>query len=70
MPESPPAPVNVRAVYEDGTEVPLECYYYGINEDDNYVWIVMGLIKLDGLHEVRAEELPAHTEVNVNITTR
>lgn len=34
-----PTPVNVRVDRGDGTVVPLEMVYEGMDEDGNFVWI-------------------------------
>lgn len=60
-----PAPRNVRAVYADGREVPLRCRYRGCDNEGLHVWIAVITISANGLSEIRADEIPEHTRIDI-----
>lgn len=65
MSDDPPPPRNVRAVLADGTEVPIECAYVGIDPDTGvHLWESVRQIPRPAVG-VRAAVLPANTAIRV-----
>jgi hypothetical protein len=65
----PPAPVNVVAIMRDGSRIPLECRYVGIDPHDHtYVWEAIQTLPALGLRSVTVEQLPADVTLIVEGT--
>lgn len=61
----PEPPVNVRLVYADGTQVPVECTYAGLNADGVHRWEVINH-RSEMPREMLVEMLPPRTSVGVS----
>jgi hypothetical protein len=65
MSEPVPIPENVRLVRPDGTTVPLELTYEGMNEDGIHVWVAAVPVQFRRGDCLRAAVLPARTSIEV-----
>lgn len=65
--EQPEPPTNVRLVYADDHEVPLDCRYDGLDDEGQHVWtaVVPSGTPLVGIRSVQLDELPARTTVQL-----
>lgn len=62
----PPAPVNVRLVYDDGTVVPLELVYIGRSIDGIDEWSATRAVPTPvGSLRVMADEIPPHCAITI-----
>lgn len=61
----PVPPENVRAVMRDGTEIPLECTYYGFDKG-RHVWLATWMLP-EMPAEVLIGMLPANTAVGLEV---
>lgn len=61
----PEPPINVKAVYEDGTSIALEFIYIGKDADGLDTWKATQEVKpKDGMH-ITADQLPARTTLAI-----
>lgn len=66
--ELPEPPVNVRVVYMDGGETPVDLVYTGLNGDDLHVWEAVPISPLVSLYaSVRCDALPPRTTVVLRV---
>lgn len=67
--DGPVAPVNVRAVFADGSVQPLELTYEGINDGAQHEWLATGPIPVDdprgAVVKILADMIPAKTTISV-----
>lgn len=65
----PEPPSNVRAVYRDGREVPLECRYEGLDDEGIHLWVAVAptSVDLEAMESLRVDRFPAHTAISVEI---
>lgn len=61
---TPDPPVNVRLVYADGTTVPVECTYEGVDGEGIHAWTVINH-RSEMPREMLVETLPARTSIAV-----
>jgi hypothetical protein len=62
----PVPPENVRAVYDDGREVPIELVYTGVDAEGLHHWVAV--IELGARpRELRAGMLPARSRITVRM---
>lgn len=63
-------PSNVRAVYQDGTVIPLEMAYQG-KVNGFHHWVATALVQPeDGVCEFRADFIPAHSSIEVRVVRK
>lgn len=60
----PVPPRNVRAVLEDGREIPLDCLYVGV-EDGIHTWEVVNAPRAE-MTSIRVAALPGRTQIRVS----
>jgi hypothetical protein len=63
----PEPPVNVRLVYADDTEIPVDTVYVGVDEEGDHVWRVLDPPNPAEIVQLRIDELPSHTAVQVGL---
>jgi hypothetical protein len=69
VPPAPVPPENVRLVYPDGTEVPVDCRYDGVNTEGIHEWTsVSSHPAMPGM-QLAIEMLPAKTQVGLALST-
>jgi hypothetical protein len=61
-PEFPDSPVNVRLLYADGVEVPVDCVYRG-EQDGTHIWEVVNGRPSEKPKRVLVEKIPALTTI-------
>jgi len=59
-----PAPEDVRVVFDDGTVLPVEVRYRGVDENGMHLWIATVTLRSMPVG-VRIAHLPAHTAVAI-----
>lgn len=60
----PAAPENVRVQLDDGTEIPCELVYSGL-EDGQHVWTAVTPLPTDRIVRIHAGVLPGHTTIHL-----
>lgn len=61
---TPTPPVNVRLVYADGAQVPVDCVYAGVDDEGLHQWEVVNH-RVEMPREMLVEMLPARTSIAV-----
>ena len=67
--KDPVPPEDVRLIHPDGTEIPLECCYGGIDAVGIHQWVAVypvGVVFSPGM-TMRIAMLPAKTNVTVDV---
>lgn len=62
---SPTPPVNVRLAYADGTQVPVDCLYAGMNGEGLHQWEVINP-RAQMPRKMLVDTLPARTAISVS----
>jgi hypothetical protein len=63
----PEPPVNVRVVYADNTEVPVDTVYVGVDEIGDHVWRVLDPPNPAEITGLRIDALPGRTSVQIGL---
>jgi hypothetical protein len=58
----PRPPENVRIVYADGREIPVECVYQG-RKDGIHQWVAVAPVMAEQGMVIRCDVLPARTSI-------
>lgn len=61
----PEAPRGVRVVLDDGTEVPVECVYFGRQSNRRHLWVVITPLSFHRAVRLNIEHLPSRTDVGM-----
>lgn len=62
----PPMPQGVRAVMQDGREIPLECVYDGVR-DGKHLWVTTWIVR-EVPRRVLVRVLPQNTSIAMVVT--
>jgi hypothetical protein len=63
----PEPPVNVRLVYANDTEVPVDTVYVGLDADGDHIWRVLDPPNPAEITGLRIDALPGHTAVQIGL---
>jgi hypothetical protein len=62
----PDPPVNVRIVFGDGDEVPVDCTYAGWDrQEQSHLWVVINPRPFELPIEILIHRMPPHTSITV-----
>lgn len=67
MKSSPEPPVNVRLVYANNTEVPVDTVYVGKDDEGDHIWWVLDPPNPAEIVGLRIDALPGRTAVQVKL---
>lgn len=59
----PVPPENVRMTMADGTEIPVDCAFVGLDDDGIAIWMVVTDLPLGNVVNMRADLMPARSAI-------
>lgn len=65
--DKPSPPTNARAVLDDGTEIPLECFYVGVSDTGAQQWAATIGPTDSRVVELVADTIPANTSLTFRV---